>query len=124
MPYPTLRPASRNFDPGDWPVKTFRSQSGVEVRILYGSQRTGLKLDLSYPNITDTQAEQFLTHFTETLGTLRTFSLPAEARAGWTGTASSLNVPTTQAWRYAQPPAVTAVRPGISTVTISLVGVL
>lgn len=124
MAFPTLRPTSRTFDPGDWPIKAFRAQSGAEVRILYGSVRTGMKLELSYENIIDSQAEGFLTHFNETLGTLRTFQLSGDAQAGWSGSESSLSPPENSAWRYAQAPQLTAVRPGISTVTISLIGVL
>lgn len=83
-----------------------------------------MTIELSYENITDSQAETFLTHYNETLGTLRTFTLPTETRAGWSGTAGSINVPSGNAWRYSKAPALTAVRPGVSTVTVSLVGVL
>ena len=124
MPFPSLNPTSRSFDPGDWPIKSFRAQSGAEVRILYGSARTGMAIELSYENIADSQAETFLTHYNETLGTLRTFTLPSQAQTGWSGSAGSINVPSGNAWRYAKAPALTAVRPGVSTVTVSLVGVV
>lgn len=124
MAFPTLKPTSRSFDPGDWPIKTFRSQSGAEVRILYGSARTDMQLELTYDNITDTEADQFLTHYNETIGTLRTFQLPSTTRAGWSGAAGSLDVSGAQAWRYNESPKVTAVRPGFSSVQVRLVGVL
>jgi len=124
MAFPTLKPTSRSFDPGNWPVKTFRSQSGAEVRILYGSARVDLQLELSYDNITDSQAEEFLTHFDETLGTFRTFQVPSAVRTGWSGTADSLDVSGSQAWRYSDSPKVTAIRPGVSSVQVKLVGVL
>lgn len=124
MAFPSLKPTARSFDPGDWPIKVFRAQSGVEVRILYGSARTNVQLELTYDNVSDTQAEQFLTHYNETIGTLRTFRLPTATNAGWTGTAASLDVPAAQAWRYSDSPKVTAVRPGFSSVQVKLVGVL
>ena len=71
MAFPNLTPTSRSFESGDYPVKTFKSQNGAEVRILYGDKRTNMKLSLSYANITDAEAEQFLDHFDEVQGTLK-----------------------------------------------------
>lgn len=120
MAFPTLTPTARDFSPGDWPVKRFESQSGAEIRILYGSQRVGATLNLSYDNITDAQAQQFLTDYDGQLGTLRTFTLPAATR---TGTSVNMDAPPQTKWRYAQPPAITSVRPGISSVKVNLVAV-
>jgi hypothetical protein len=120
MAFPILAPTARDFSPGDWPVKRFESQSGAEIRILYGSQRVGATLSLSYDNITDTEAQQFLTDYTTQLGTFRTFRLPAAVR---TGTSVDMDAPPQTRWRYAQPPGVTSVRPGISSVKVSLVAV-
>ena len=38
MAYPDIRPSSRQFDPGNWPVRTYNAQNGAEVRLLYGKQ--------------------------------------------------------------------------------------
>lgn len=122
MPFPTLKPTARGFDAGDFPIRTYRSQSGVEARILYGSRRTGAQLSLSYENISDTDANSFLTHFDETRGTYATFTLPSNAAAGWTP--GTINSGTGNAWRYAGPPEITNVRPGRSTVQVKLVAVL
>lgn len=124
MAYPELAPSARQFSPGDWPIKTFKAQSGAEVRILYGDRRTEMRLELSYDNIADSQAEQFLTHYDSVLGTFQTFALPNAARSGWTGAASSIDVSIGARWRYAEQPQVTAVRPGRSSVRVNLVGVL
>lgn len=124
MAFPTLQPTGRNFDPGDYPIKTFRSQSGAEVRVLYGSQRTNMTLELSYDNITDTNAGLFITHFDEVKGTYQTFTVPSSVRSGWAGTSSTIDVTGSNAWRYAEAPRVTAVRPGVSSVQVKLVGVL
>ena len=40
MAFPSLVPSTRTFDAGNWPVKTYKAQSGAEVRILYGNRRT------------------------------------------------------------------------------------
>ena len=125
MAFPTLKPASRNVTTGDYPVKTFKSQSGVEVRILYGSKRTGMTLNLSYENIADTSADDFVAHYDEVRGTFSTFTLPTELLTGWQGSASAIDASGTgNQWRYESAPQITSVRPGISNVTVTLVGVL
>lgn len=126
MAFPTLAPTSRSFDAGDWPTKTFRSQNGSEVRILYGSNRTGMSLELSYENITDANAELFLTHYNEVQGTYGTFTIPATgAKTGWGGSANALDVTNTgNRWRYSEAPTLQSIKPGISSVSVKLIGVL
>lgn len=123
MAFPSLTPTSRQFDSGDYPMKTYSAQSGAEVRILYGSQRTKMKLGLSFENIADASAELFLDHFDEVKGGFSTFDLPEEALKGWTGTAEALQASGSNKWRYESPPQVASVRPGLSTVTVNLIGV-
>jgi hypothetical protein len=125
MAFPAQRPTSRDFSPGDWPVKQYNSQSGVEIRVLYGSQRTKMTLNLAYENITDAQADEFLTHYRETQGTYNTFLLPAAAKAGWTGNASAIDAAGYgNRWRYNGPPQIKSVKPGRSSVQVELIGVL
>ena len=124
MAYPSYTPTSRSFNAGDYSYKTFKAQSGVEVRILYGDKRTGMTLDLGYDNIPDTQADDFIAHYDETKGGFTAFTLPAAFRTGWTGAPSAIDAATGNKWRYDGPPAITSVRPGISSVTVKLVGVL
>jgi hypothetical protein len=124
MPFPELKPTSRDFKPGTYAIKTFNAQSGAEVRILYGDTRTKMELSLGYDNISDTEAEQFLTHYDETKGTFSTFSVPLITKTGWGGAAASIGaVASGNAYRYADAPQVTSVRPGRSSVRVSLVGV-
>ena len=124
MAYPALAPSSRSFAAGDYPYKTYKAQNGAEVRILYGDKRTGMTLDLSYDNIADTAADDFIAHYDETKGGFSSFTLPAAFRTGWSGDATAVDVATGNQWRYDSPPTITSVRPGISSVTVKLVGVL
>lgn len=128
MPYPAQRPTSRTYDHGNYPVRTYNAQNGAEVRLLYGSKRFNLKLQLGYTNVADTVAAAFLAHFDETKGTYKTFQFEPDARvalfAGWKGDAGALQPPQGVDWRYEKAPQVTAVRPGVSTVTVSLIGVI
>jgi len=124
MAFPSIAPTARTYEAGDWPIKTYSAISGAEIRLRYGNLRTNAKLSLSYDNITDTQAESFLTHYYETTGTFTTFTLPAAAATGWTGTASAFSPGSTgTAYRYAGPPQITSVRPGRSNVQVELIGV-
>lgn len=124
MAFPSLTPTSRDFEAGDYPIKAFRSQSGAEIRILYGGDRIDSKLSLSFANITDPQAQQFLTHFDETRGTYSTFSLPTAVLGGWSGDAAAIDAPANTAWRYASAPRVASSGKGRSTVTVDLVAVI
>ena len=125
MAFPNLVPTSRSFESGDYPVKTFKAQNGAEVRILYGDKRTNMKLSLSYANITDAEAEQFLDHYDEVQGTFKTFTLSSLARGGWAGNKDALGAQTHgNDYRYEKAPQQVSVRPGVSTVTVNLIGVL
>lgn len=93
---------------------------------MYGSAPFNMTLDLTYDNITDAQADQFLTHYYEVQGTYQTFEIPSTAStfAGWTGGADNLNRASSGAvWRYSEPPQQQSVRPGVSTVSVRLIGV-
>ena len=122
MAFPTLTPSSRQFTPGSYPTKTFKAQSGSETRILYGSKRTGMQLALSYRNISDANAELFLDDYDSQKGTYTAFAINEELKGGWTGNSDALD--SSDKWRYASPPQVTQVKPGISNVQVKLVGVL
>jgi len=125
MDFPALTPTGRTFESGDFPIKTFKAQNGAETRILYGSNRTNMKLQLTYANITDAQAEQFLDHYEFVRGTFDTFDLGQSARGGWEGNSDALGAQTTgNKYRYENSPQLAQVRPGTSTVTVNLIGVL
>lgn len=124
MAYPSHAPTGRTFNAGDYSYKAFQSQSGKEVRILYGDKRTGMTLDLRYDNISDTKADDFIAHYDEVKGGFTSFTLPAAFRTGWDGDTAAIDAATGNQWRYSDPPAITSVRPGISSVTVRLVGVL
>jgi hypothetical protein len=122
MAFPELVPSSRTFSPGDFPIKKFNTQSGAEIRILYGSRMVNQVFELSYANISDSQAESFLTDYGDQKGTFQTFNLPNAVFEGWTAGRDIGRYERGPAtlWRYDAPPAVVSVRPGISSVTVKL----
>ena len=96
MAFPDLQPTGRTYDPGSYPIKTFKAQNGAETRILYGNERTEVKLSLSYANIGDANAELFLDHYDEVKGFFETFDLPDAALAGWVSNTDALRPETSQ----------------------------
>lgn len=129
--FPNIPPSSRTFDMGDWPVKTFKAQNGAEIRVLYGSRRTNMVMNLEYRNINNTDAASLLQHYIDNTGTLNTFKLgPDEAsgaKAGWNASDAIIGAGSAgNAWRYAEPPSVQTVKGGSNsyhTVSIKLIAV-
>ncbi len=124
--FPTLKPTARTFESGDFPVKVYKAQNGSEHRILYGSRRTNMRLSLTFANITDAEAEQILDHYDQVQGTFGTVILQMkDAKAGWAGDKDALGAGAHgNSFRYENPPQLTSVRPGVSTVTVNFIGVI
>jgi len=122
--FPAITPTSRSYSAGNWPVKSFNAQDGVEVRILYGSRRFGHGFQLKYENIADSVAEQFLQHYFEQQGTYGTFAISADTVNAWEGSADFFNAGIRTQYRYAEPPVQTSVYPGVSTISVTLIASL
>ena len=125
MPYPTIAPTSRSYDPGDYANTKYRANSGAEFRIQYGDKRTGMKMRLVYKNITDSQAAAFLTHYDEVDGTVKQFTgtqVTTGTEKGMSSTLQSKVGASGSFWRYEGPPQLTSEYPGRSTVTVNLIG--
>jgi len=107
---------------------------GFETRILYGSKRVGAKMQLTYQNISDTDVVGFWDHYEEMKGTFQTFDIglvDGGAKAGMTKElrtvipfGSGSDTTGYGYWRYAGPPSVTSVYPGVSTVSVQLLAVI
>ena len=137
-PFPSIVPSSRRFTPAKWQVKSFRSQSGSEVRILYGDQASEATLNLTYSNLSDLDAELFVEHFRKVKGTFQQFPLGAPGttvgsnldelspKGGWAGDPTNFGkgFANQSKWRYADVPQLESVKRGVSNVTVNLVAVL
>ena len=128
MDFPRLYPSRRSINPGDYPVKKFNAQNGSELRILYGDKPTGIKLTLEYNGIEDTKAQEFREHYYSKKGTFEAWHFDVnniEYRRGWEGESSVLGVlEIGNIWRWETAPIITNVYPGVSNVSVSLIGVL
>ncbi len=124
MTFPNLTPSSRSFTPGDFPIKKFQTANGKSIRMMYGNRRGGRTIDLTYENIADANAYAFVEDYQDKFGTLERIPTTElnPAFNGWGHTTRDLITGTQLQWRYAEPPQITSVRPGRSTVTVKLIG--
>ena len=110
--------------------------SGVVVRRAFGNRQTNYTLNLEFKNIGDTEnsqtkpnagnAQDIILHYNAAYGSLNSFNLPDLIFEGMKeNLQNKIQSPNSEiVWRYAEPPKVVSVRPGISTVTVKLVGEL
>ena len=95
--------------------------SGKETRILLGDTEIERQLDLTFENVLEAGVKSIMTHWKESVGRFRTFTLPETVWAGWVEYQTAVTA--NQAWRYEEPPEVLAVAPGIMTVSVVLISV-
>ena len=128
MPFPDYVPSERSFNPGDWPVSRYTSQNGAEIRILRGSNRVNAQLQLTFNNVTDTVADEFLAHYREVQGTFQSWNFGSDPKVfvGWTASDSTEleAYPWGLSWRYDGPPDIAQVKKGRSNVRIQLTAVI
>lgn len=119
--FPSVKPSARTWTPGARATSAFTSLSGYEVRVQHGSTAVGARLSLSFQNLTEAVSKQITDHFDLARGSFETFALPADVFSGMTG--YEYITPSATTWRYAGPPSVTFVSPGIQSVSVELVAV-
>lgn len=126
--FPNIVPTGRRYSPGTYPQTEFRAQNGALTVVRFGSQRVDAELELEFANITDENAALLLANY-EAVNSKWDYIVfrPEDASAGAGPTlqpyireigGSGLR------WRYAEPPQVTSVLPGRSTVTCRFIAVL
>jgi len=102
-------------------MQALTSMAGYEVRIMTGSIAVGHRLTLQYTNLLEAACNQITDHYALANGTFELFDLPA---AVFGGMASYGHIkPANNRWRYASPPTVNYVSPGIQSITVDLVAV-
>jgi hypothetical protein len=119
--FPALKPSSRSWTPGSWPVQAFNTLSGYETRISLGSKPIGGSLSLKFSNLKEADLLKITDHYNSAQGVTRTFSLSTDVFAGMTN--SGKVTPSGFSWRYAAPPSIDWVAPGIGNISVALVAV-
>ena len=121
--FPSIKPSQREFVAGAFPIKTYRSLSGVSVRRSFGNKPSGHQLRLVFANVRDSVLNEILKHYDDTSGGFERFSLPSAIFAGMnTAAQNKMQEPDGIRWEYASPPTVQSVFNGISTITVDLIG--
>lgn len=123
--FPLIKPTTRAFKLGSFPVKTYRAMSGATVKRAFGNRATGYELQLGFDNIADDVTLQLLKHYQDTSGGFERFTLPIRLFAGVSFDLQQyIRTPTSIKWEYAGPPEVESVYTGRSRVSITLLGEL
>lgn len=129
--FPNHEPTSRTYRTGKWPTTTATSQSGVVTRRLWANKASGATLNLTYENITDAEADDFMATFDATKGNFDYFSNISSSHAVFAGMSASLvteildeTVNAGAQWTFRNRPNIQSVIPGISTVTVNLIAEL
>ena len=126
--FPNYRPSSRRYSPGEYAQRQFQAQNGAVTTLRYGNKRSSARLDLTFSNISDAAAYAILENYEDVTvaNDWVTFTTANVA----VGAQNNLHQYIREVggsglhWRYAEPPQVESVRPGISTVSVSFVGEL
>lgn len=120
--FPALRPASRQYSFGSFPVTQERGFGGGNVRFLHGTTSSGHSLELGFSLISQAEAKLLRDHYRAQHGGMMAFSLSADAWAGHTS-ATDL-VPSTELWVYASEPEETHHSGGFVDVSVRLSSVI
>ena len=122
--FPNFAPSQRSFKPGIFPQRSYRSLSGVVTKRTFGNSPSQATLEMSFDNVLDFTAAAILYHYKTQTAANRRFTVGDKALGGLSsvltlfanGTLDNLR------WEYSGPPEVQSVRPGRSTITVSLIG--
>ena len=127
--FPDIRPSSRRYSPGDYPQRQFQAQNGSVTTLRYGNKRSQSSLELTFSNISDADAVLILQNYeaVTVADDWVTFTAGDAAIGATTALANYFREDSVESglhWRYAEPPSIESVRPGLSTVSVKFVGQL
>jgi hypothetical protein len=121
--FPSYIPTRRNFTPGIFPQKSFRTLGGTVAKRTFGNVAYGAKLELEFTNIIDDTVQAIIAHYQYQTQRNQRFQLPDTVIAGMNNSlATSVKAVSTLRWEYESPPAIESIFPGISVVSLTLIG--
>lgn len=126
--FPSVKPSSRSYSPGEYPQTKFEAQNGVKTIMRYGKNRVNATLTLGFANIADADAALILANYEDVNSDWDyvTFS-SANGTVGVDSTSLSnyfKEAGSGLKWRYSGPPSVTSTFKGMSNVSCSFVACL
>jgi len=126
--FPSIKPNTRTYSPGKYPMSEFKALNGTTTRVLYGNRRSDAEMSLGFRNITDTQAASILANYEQLMPSADWISFTtSDGAAGASAPMANYLREVGGSglrWRYAEAPSVESVKPGLSTVQVRLVGQL
>ena len=126
--FPALEPTARSYSPGGYPQTEFTAQNGAMTVVRFGSRRVNAELQLGFDNITDDEAVAVLQNYEAVNSAWDNVTFTATDAA--VGASNALQQYLREVggsgllWRYAEPPLVTSIKPGLSSVTCKFTAVL
>lgn len=122
--FPPFAPSSRSFTPGIYPQRTYRALSGVVTKRTFGNSPSQATLDMTFENVVDSTATAIVNHYRSQTAINKRFQLSAITMGGMDSGLVSIADGTIDNLRfeYKDPPSVQSVRPGRSSISVSLVG--
>ena len=124
--FPDVTPTTRSFTPGVRPETAFSSQNGSTSFVSFGNRMVDCSLELGFNNLDDTYALLILEHYRST-GPEDYVSFDAQHGLGGMLDTLIIEIDTANQglkFRYANPPQITSVFPGVSSVRCSFTGYL
>ena len=136
--FPNITPSQRVYTPGTFPQNEFQGLNGAVTILQYGAKTVDSKLEMTFQNITDAEANDILDNYEAVNGGRDDFGrqdyveLPDSNEGAVKGVEDKtlrLQMAERQSgqklrYRYASPPVITSTFPGRSTVQVSLRGYL
>jgi hypothetical protein len=120
--FPSLVPASRSYNFGQYPVTVETGFAGGNVRFLHGSNQFNIELGLRFNALTQANAKLIREHYRGQNAGYLSFQLPATIWSGFSS--ASAFVPTATLWKYAAFPEEEHLQSGPINVTVQLVSVI
>ena len=126
--FPSVKPSSRSYSPGEYPQTNFEAQNGAKTIMRYGQNRVNATLTLGFANIADADAALILANYEDVNSDWDyvTFS-SSNGTVGVDSTSLSNYFKESGSglkWRYSGPPSVTSTFKGMSNVSCSFVACL
>jgi hypothetical protein len=118
--FPDVCPVSRRFTAGRFPTRRFNSISGAGTTRLYGSKAFDSRLQLEFIVDNETAGAIFDAWYGD-FGGFGTLELPPEVLSGDSELLDAIN-PEYLEWRWENEPSIESIQPGLSRVTVNLVG--
>ena len=119
-----IRPTSRRFTMGVYPVRSYTSLSGKTVRRSFGNKASGYTLELTFENVDEGVLNTIFDHYHGQYGATEGFRIPQRLFSGYKQETTFDNfrtIPNVQ-WFYADSPRVESTVLALSTISITLIG--